>query len=88
MVGVLTVIVMAPSGQHNYKIVLLGEGKDMSGLHTNQPDLLCDGRLCREELDSVAVCGGQVQHLPLDDFTGVYSSQSPTHQGGEEIYIH
>ena len=57
-------------------------------VHTNQPLLHCEGRLCREELDSVTVCGGQVQHLPLDDFTGVYSSQSPTHQGGEEISIH
>ena len=80
---------MAPSAQHNYKIVLLGEGKDIWLTGTVLTNLFSsDTRLCGEELDSVAVCGGQVQHLPLDDFTGVYPSQSPTHQGGEEISIH
>ena len=54
MVGVFTVIVMAPSGQHNYKIVLLGEGKDIR-FNTNQPVLFRECRLCREELDSAAL---------------------------------
>ena len=58
---------MPPSGQHNYKVVLLGEGKYLA---LSQVVTVCL-RLCGQELHSVALRGGQVQLVSLVHFTGV-----------------